>query len=149
MQELRKLKHSFDHWKETFKKRMRDTYAFVQRARTHHNRRQLSGSRQARSSGVGHVPATGVHHASPDVQHPQPQHTESGTARIPGSHSMRASSGYDYGSPRSSELESTSPNAGWQDKMRDSVCLPSRVASAAFAVHRLSCWQIVRSYADT
>ena len=133
MQELRKLKHSFDHWKETFKKRMRDTYAFVQRARTHHNRRQMSSSRQHRSSGMGYVPATGVHHASPHVNHPQPQPTESGTARItPGSSSVRESGGYDYGSPRSSELESTSPNTGWQDKMRDSV-LPQLAWSLADA----------------
>ena len=54
VQELRKLKHSFDHWKETFKKRMRDTYAFVQRARTHASRagRRINSSSHRGSAGA-------------------------------------------------------------------------------------------------
>lgn len=32
VQEIRKLKQSFDQWKETFKTRMRDTYTFVKKS---------------------------------------------------------------------------------------------------------------------
>ena len=87
MQELRKLKHSFDHWKETFKKRMRDTYAFVQKARMHHARR--SGGSHVRHSGSrgggGHMPGAGVPAATPNsvfMDQPSPQMPAT-SARIP------------------------------------------------------------------
>lgn len=47
MQEIRKLKMSFDQWKETFKTRMRDTYTFVKKSNVSREaRRQVSARHQ-------------------------------------------------------------------------------------------------------
>lgn len=45
MQEIRKLKQSFDQWKETFKTRMRDTYTFVKKSNLARESRRGSGAK--------------------------------------------------------------------------------------------------------
>ena len=45
MQEIRKLKLSFDQWKETFKTRMRDTYTFVKKSNLSRESRRHSAAK--------------------------------------------------------------------------------------------------------
>ena len=45
VQEIRKLKQSFDQWKETFKTRMRDTYTFVKKSNLSRESRRHSAAK--------------------------------------------------------------------------------------------------------
>jgi hypothetical protein len=117
-QELRKLKHSFDHWKETFKKRMRDTYAFVQRARTHHSRRPAAGGPLVTRSSRGtseHVPPSRHHPSTPHQNfHPLPQQPVTSSRINPNADPISPLS------PASSD-SMASPSENYVQKMREGM----------------------------
>ena len=112
------LKHSFDHWKETFKTRMKDTYAYVKRTHTHQARRvaATSGRRGPAGGGYGAYHPPAPPRISQHTASPQPQQTldsAAGTARdahAGGTHS-----------PGSSEHSSHSPSENYVAKMREGM----------------------------
>lgn len=143
LQELRKLKHSFDHWKETFKKRMRDTYTFVQRARAHSTRRTGGGAggggggRYSRPSGAygghpsSHTPTPAQH------SHPVPQQPVAssrlgyqGGGGVDGVISPRSDVSSD-GMRRPSD-DFGSPSENYVRKMREGVMGVTRKGTDAF-----------------
>jgi hypothetical protein len=117
VQELRKLKHSFDAWKETFKVRMKDTYAFVKRAHEYQMSRAAAGHAYRGSYGSYHPPVRPSEHALS----PQPQMTFN-SAGMPGP----PESGL---SPRSSG-SIQSPSENYVAKMREGMRGAAKKGSA-------------------
>jgi hypothetical protein len=118
VQELRKLKHSFDAWKETFKVRMKDTYAFVKRAHEYQASRAAIG-RSSRGSYSSYQPPV---HPSEHALSPQPQMTFNSAAMVSGQEHPGLS-------PRSSG-SIQSPSENYVAKMREGMRGAAKKGSA-------------------